>query len=131
MKSIYESTGKGYIQQGDYLLPNLQLNEESEYNIGIWGQRYRQHLKSNHKAIYYNHLTKGTLYQHLAEVDKRAENMFDQLVKSFAEKENITEQLKENDMLLWVKKMNNIRNRSIEIVNSEVIYVWENISLSH
>ena len=123
MKSIYESTGKGYTQQGYYLLPNLQLNEETEYNIGIWGQRYRQHLKSNHKVIYYNYLTKGTLYHHLAEVDKRAENMFDQLVKSLLEKENITEQLKENDMLLWVKKMNNIRNRAMEIVNSEVIYV--------
>ena len=123
MKSIYENTGKGYTQQGDYLLPNLQLNEEPEYNIGIWGQRYRQHLKSNHKVIYYNYLTKGTLYQHLAEIDERAENMFNQLVKSLAEKENITEQLKENDMLLWVKKMNNIRNRAMEIVNSEVIYV--------
>ena len=123
MKSIYESFGKGYTQQGDYLLPKLQLNEEPEYNIGIWGQRYRQHLKSNHKVIYYNYLTKGTLYQRLAEVDKRAENMFDQLVKSLAEKENITEELKANDMLLWVKKMNNIRNRAMEIVNSEVIYV--------
>ncbi len=123
MKSIYESIGKGYTQQGDYLLPNLRLNVESEYNIGIWGQRYRQHLKTQHKVIYYNYLTKGTLYQHLSEVDKRAENMFDQIVKSLAEKENITEQLKENDMLLWVKKMNNIRNRATEIVNSEVIYV--------
>ena len=123
MKSIYKNTGKGYTQQGDYLLPNLQLNEKPEYNIGIWGQRYRQHLKSNHKVIYYNYLTNGTLYQHLTEVDKRSANMFDQLVKSLAEKENITEQLKENDMLLWVKKMNNIRNRAMEIVNSEVIYV--------
>ena len=123
MKSIYESTGKGYTQQGDYLLPNLQLNEEPEYNIGIWGQRYRQHLKSNHKIIYYNYLTKGTLYQHLAEVNERAESMLDQLVKSLAEKENITEQLKENDMLLWVKKMNNIRNRAMEIMNSELICV--------
>ena len=123
MKSIYESTGKGYTEQGDYLLPNLQLNEEPEYNIGIWGQRYRQHLKSNHKIIYYNYLTKGTLYQHLAEVNERAESMLDQLVKSLAEKENITEQLKENDMLLWVKKMNNIRNRAMEIMNSELIYV--------
>lgn len=63
------------------------------------------------------------MYQRLAEVDERAQNMFDKLVKSLAEKENITEQLKENDMLLWVKKMNNIRNRAMEIVNSEVIYV--------
>ena len=123
MKSIYENIGKGYTQQGDYLLPNLQLNEEPEYNIGIWGQRYRQHLKKQHKVIYYNCLTKGTLYQHLAEVNERAEIMFDQLVKSLAEKENITGQLKENDMLIWVKKMNNIRNRAMEIVNSEVIFV--------
>ena len=123
MKSIYESTSKGYTQQGDYLLPNLQLNGEPEYNIGIWGQRYRQYLKTQHKVIYYNYLTKGTLYQHLAEVDKRAKNMFNQLIKSLAEKENITEQLKENDMLLWVKKINNIRNRAMEIVNSEMIYI--------
>lgn len=73
--------------------------------------------------IYYNYLTKGTLYQHLAEVDEHAECMFNQLVKSLAGKENITEQLKENDILLWVKKMDNIRNRAMEIVNSEVIYV--------
>ena len=126
MKSIYESTGNGYTLQGNYLLPNLRLNIEPEYNIGIWGQRYRQHLKTQHKVIYYNYLTKDTLYQYLAEVDKRAESMFNQLVKSLVEKENITEQLKEDDMLLWVKKMNNIRNRAMEIVNSEVIYVWEN-----
>lgn len=123
MKSIYESIGKGDTRQGDYLLPNLQLNQEPEYNIGIWGQRYRQHLKTQHKVIYYNYLTKGILYQHISEVDKRAESMFNQLVKSLVEKENVTEQLKENDMLLWVKKMNNIRNRVMEIVNSEVIYV--------
>ncbi len=104
-------------------MPNLQLNNEPEYNIGIWGQHYCQHLKTHHKVIYYNYLTKGTLYKHLTEVDERAENMFDQLVKSLAEKENITENLKVNDMLLWVKKMNNIRNRSMKIVNSEVIYV--------
>ena len=89
----------------------------------FWGQRYRQYLNTQHKVFYCNYLTKGTLYHHLAEVDKRAENMFDQLVKSLAEKENVTEQLKENDMLLWVKKMNNTSNRAMEIVNSEVIYV--------
>ena len=104
MNSICERTGKGYTQQGDYLLSNRQLNEEPEYNIGIWGQHYHQHLKPHHNVIYYNYLTKGTLYQHLVEVDERAENMFNQLVKSLPEKENITEQLKENGMLLWAKK---------------------------
>ena len=65
MNSTYERTDKGYTQQGDYLLPNLHLNEESEYTIGLWVQRYRQYLKTQHKVIYYNYL-KGTLYQHLA-----------------------------------------------------------------
>lgn len=72
--------------------------------------------------IYYNYLTKGTLYQHLAEVDERAECMFNQLVKSLAEKENIAEKLKADNPMLWVQKMNNIRNRATEIVNTEVIY---------
>ena len=118
-----ETNGLWYEKQGDYYLPCLELPEQEDVEIGIWGQRYRQHLKSNHKVIYYNYLTKGTLYQHLVEIDERAESMFNQLVKSLAEKENITEQLKENDMLLWVKKMNNIRNIAMEIVISEVIYV--------
>lgn len=86
MKSIYEITEKGYTQQGYYLLTNLQLNQEPEYNIGIMGQRYHQHLKSNHKVIYYNYLTKETLYQHFAEVYKRAENIFNQLVKTLVKK---------------------------------------------
>lgn len=124
MKSIYESTGKGYTQQGDYLLPNLHLDQENEYHIGIWGQRYRQRLKSYHKVIYYNYL-KDILYKRLAEVDKCAENMFYLLVKSLAKGKSITENLKANDMLLWFKKMYNIRNRAIKIVNSEVLYVWK------
>ncbi len=121
MKSIYKSTGKSHTQQGDYLLPNLRLDEENEYHIRIWG--YHQHLKTHHKVIYYNYLTECTLYKHFAEVDECAKNMFNQLVKSLAEEENITENWKANDMLLWVKKINNIRNRTMKIVNSEVIFV--------
>ena len=117
-----ETNGLWFEKQGDYYLPCLELPEQEDVEIGIWGQRYRQYLKTQHKVIYYNYLTKGTLYQHLAEVDKRAENMFNQLVKSLAEK-NVTEELKANDMMLWVQKMNNIRNRATEIVNDEVIFV--------
>ena len=122
-KIYNEKNGLWYEKQGDYYLPCLELPEQEDVEIGIWGQRYRQHLKTQRKVIYYNYLTKGTLYQHLAEVDKRAENMFNQLVKSLAEKENVTEELKANDMMLWVQKMNNIRNRATEIVNDEVIFV--------
>ena len=123
MKSIYETTGKGYEQQGDYLLPKLQVDDEKEYYIGVWGQRYRQYLQQHHKIFYYNYLTKGTLYEHLTEVDNRAKEMFHQLIKSFAEKENVTEKLKADNMMEWVQKMNNIRNRATEIVNGEVIFI--------
>lgn len=91
MKTIFEEQGVEYRQAGDYMLPNVGLNAQQEYPIGVWGQRYRRHLKENHRIIYYNYLTKGTLNKHLAEVDIRAEKMFQQLVKSLAEKENITE----------------------------------------
>lgn len=120
MTSIYETTGKGYKQQGDYVLPNIGIDDEKEYHIGVWGQRYRKYLKQNHKVIYYNYLTSGKLYEHLSEVDSRAEIMFNDLVKSLAEKENITEQLKATSPMIWVQKLNNIRSRASEIVIEEV-----------
>lgn len=123
MKTIFEQQGIEYRQAGDYMLPNVELDEQKKYQIGVWGQRYRRHLKENHRIIYYNYLTKGTLNKHLAEVDIRAEKMFQQLVKSLAEKENVTEKLKTENTLLWIRKMNNIRNRATEIVNTEVIFV--------
>ncbi len=94
MTTIYETIGKGYEKQGDYVIPNIEIGDEKEYHIGVWGQRYRKYLKQNHKVIYYNYLASGKLYEHLSEVDSRAEKMFNDLVKSLAEKENITEQLK-------------------------------------
>ena len=123
MKTIFEEQGVEYRQAGDYMLSNVELAEQKDYQIGVWGQRYRRHLKENHRIIYYNYLTKGTLNKHLAEVDIRAEKMFQQLVKSLAEKENVTEKLKTDNPMLWIQKMNNIRNRASEIVNAEVIYV--------
>lgn len=123
MKTIFEEQCVEYRQAGDYMLPNVGMGEQREYRIGVWGQRYKRHLKSNHKVLYYNYLTSGKLYEHLAEVDTRAEEMFQQLVKSLAEKENVTEKLKAENQMLWVQKMSSIRNRATEIVNSEVIFV--------
>ena len=122
-KSIFEQMGGTYTQQGDYILPNLILpTEEEQQYIGIWGQRHRRYLKQHHKILYYNLLTSGKLNAHLAEIDRQAEDLFFRLVKQMAEREGVTEQLKAEDQMKWVRRMNNIRNRSAEIVNSEVIF---------
>lgn len=123
MKTIFENNGGTYTQVGDYLLPNLSLTaEEKEMDIGVWGMRHKRYLKQHHKVLYYNLLTAGKLNSYLADIDKRAKLLFDETVKSLADKENVTEGLKAADMLLWVQKMNNIRNRATEIVNEQVIY---------
>ena len=84
--------------------------------------RHRRYLKSNRRVLYYNLLTSGKLYNYLADVDKRAQILFNQIVKSLAKQEQVTEKLKATDMMLWVRKMNNVRNRATEIVNEQVIY---------
>lgn len=123
MKTIFENNGGAYMQAGDYLLPNLSLSaEEKETNIGVWAMRHKRYLKQSHKVRYYNLLTSGKLDSYLADVDKRARFLFDEKVKSLSEKENVTEKLKSENAMLWVQKMNNIRNRATEIVNEQVIY---------
>lgn len=123
MKSIYEEAGGTYTRQGDYELPNLIIPPEKEIEIGVWGQRHRRHLKQHHRIRYYNLLTAGTLNGHLAEVDQQADRMFQSLVSALSEQENVTEKLKANRPMEWVQKMNSIRNRAAEIVNSELIYI--------
>ena len=118
MKSIYEQADGTYTRQGDYELPNLKVPPEKEIEIGVWGQRCRRYLKQ-----YYNLLTAGTLNEHLTEVDQQAERMFQSLVSAFSEQENVTERLKANRPMEWVQKMNSIRNRATEIINSELIYI--------
>lgn len=121
--TIFEQTGGTYTQMGDYMLPDLlPAEEEKEANIGVWAMRHKRYLKQNHKVRYYNLLTSGKLNSYLHDIDVRATEMYDTLVKQLAEKENVTEELKSTDMILWVQKMNNIRNRATEIVNVEVIY---------
>jgi len=116
------TTKISYTQQGDYLLPDLNLPNQPKVEIGVFGKRRLRYLERNRKILYTNLLTKGKLTAHLAEVDKQAENMFDRLVKQLAQREGVTEQLKAESQILWVKKMNSIRNCAEEIVNHELIY---------
>ena len=121
--TIFEKQGGTYTQAGDYMLPDLlPAEEEKEANIGVWAMRHKRYLKQNHKVRYYNLLTSGKLNSYLADIEQQAKNLFSRMVTDFAEKENVTEELKSTDMMLWVQKMNNIRNRATEIVNADIIY---------
>ena len=117
-----EKTGISYTLQGDYYLPDLKLPAEEQQPIGVWGQRHLRYIKQHRKAFYTNLLTSGKLNSYLADIDRQAEEMFFQLVREYAEKEDVTEQLKADNQMEWVGRMNNIRSRAIEIVNTELIY---------
>ena len=122
-KYIYnEQNGLWYELQGDYYIPCLVLDEEETQPIGMWGRKRLDYLKKHRQALYTTLLVSGKLNSHLAEIDKRATEMFDLLVKQLAEKEGITEQLKAQDQMAWVGAMNNLRNAAEEIVNAEVIF---------
>ena len=121
--TIFEQTGGTYTQVGDYMLPDLlPAEEEKESNIGVWAMRHKRYLKQNHKVFCYNLLTSGKLNSYLVDIEQQAQQLFLRLVKELAEKENVNEELKATDMMLWVQKMNNIRNRAMEIINAELIY---------
>ena len=122
-KTIFEQMGGTYTRVGDYYLPDLKLpEEEKQANIGVWGMRHKKFLKENHRVLYANLMTSGKLVTYLDDIERQATTMFLRLVKELAEKENVTEELKATDQMLWVQKMNNIRNRATEIVNVEIIY---------
>ena len=122
--TLFEQLGGAYTQTGDYLLPDLSLPaEKDDRPIGIWGQRRLRYLNQYHKVIYYNLLSSGRLHSHLADTEEQAQQLFLRLEKELAEKEGVTEQLKFSDQMTWVQKMNNIRSRSSEIVNAEVVFV--------
>ena len=120
--TIFEKQGDTYTQVGDYMLPDLLPAEEETNNIGVWAIRHKRYLKQNHKVRYYNLLTSGKLNSYLANVEQQAQGFFLRLVKDLAEKENVTEELKASDMMLWVQKMNNICSRAIEVVNTKLIF---------
>ena len=117
-----ESNGLWYELQGDYYLPCLKLPEEEQVYIGIWGQRHRRYLKEHRRVRYANLLTSGKLNSYLVDIDRQAEEMFERLVKQMAEREGVTEQLKAVNSMEWVRKMNSICGRAVEITNSELIY---------
>ena len=121
-KTIFEEMGGTYTQVGDYLLPDLKLPEEEQQPIGVWGQRHRRYLKEHHRATYATLLTGGKLNGYLADIDRQAEEMFSRLVKQMAEAEGVTEQLKADNQMEWVGRMNNIRRRATEVVNKDIIY---------
>ena len=123
MKSLFEQSGGTYTMQDDYRLPNLTVPAEEERPIGVWGQRRLRYLKQRHKVLYYNLLTSGKLHSHLADTEEQAQTLFSRLVKEYAEKESVTEQLKATDQMAWVRRMNNIRERATEIVNADVVFV--------
>ena len=121
MKSLFEQMGGTYREENGYLIPNLTLPDEEQIEIGVWGQRHLRYIKQHHKVRYTNLLTSGKLNGYLADIDKKAEDMFFRLVKQMAERAGVTEQLKADNQMKWIGKMNNIRNRAMETVNKEYI----------
>ena len=123
MNTLFEQNCCNYEIQVDYQLPCIATKKQNELYIGVWANRHKQYLKQHHRIKYYNLLTSERLYPYLADIEEQAEAMFSRLIKSLAEKENVTEKLKADNPMLWVQKMNNIRNRAMEVVNGEVIFV--------
>lgn len=122
-KYIYdESNGLWYELQGDYYIPCLILPAEQGQPIGLWGQRHLRYLKEYRRSTYTTLLTSGRLNAYLADIDGQAEEMFSRVVKQMEEREGMTEQLKTESKMEWVGRMNNIRNRATETVNTDIIY---------
>ena len=121
-KTIFEQTGGTYTTQGDYYLPDLTIPPEEKRPIGVWAHRRLRYLKQHHKILYCNLLTSGKLRSHLADVEEEAQALFLRLVKEYAEREGVTEQLKAENPMEWVQRMNNIRERVNEVVNTEMIF---------
>ena len=121
--TIFEKMGGNYVRQGDYFIPCLTLPAEKENKpIGVWGQRHKCYLREHKRATYTTLLTSGKLNSYLADINQQAEELFSRLVKQMAEAEGVTEQLKADNQMEWVGRMNNIQNRAREVVNSELIY---------
>ena len=120
METIFEKLGGTYRQEGDYLLPNIEAPESPQ--IGVWGHRRLQYLRTNKRVLYTTMRMGGTLKDYLEEADKSADEMYEQLTMQLKAQEGVTEELKANNQLEWVQQMNNIRNRAAEIVWEELIY---------
>ena len=122
-KTIFEEMGGTYIRHGDYLIPCLTLPEEEEQRfIGVWGQRHLRYLKEYRRSVYLNLLTSGRLNDYLADIEEQAQERFERVVEQMKQAQGITEQLKAENQMEWVGRMNNIQARAREIVDKEMIY---------
>lgn len=119
---MFEKLNVRYENRGNYTLPCITTKVENDLHIGVWANRHRRYLKQNHQIRYYNLLTSEKLYSYLSDIEDHAENMFQSLVKSLAEQENVTEKMKAENPMEWTRKMNNTRNRAAEIVNTKLIF---------
>ena len=123
MKSLFEEMGGTYRQEGEYLIPNLALPNDGNYEIGKYGRMRLNYLKEHRKILYTNYLMEGTLSKHLSEIDQACNERMDNIVFAMAKQEGVTEELKAADQMEWVRRMNNIRNRAEEIILREVVFV--------
>lgn len=121
-KPLFEQMGGSYTRQGDYLLPDFTLSSRETPPIGVWGQHRKRYLKEHHRVLYYNLLTQGKLHSHLADVEERAQSMFESLTEQMAKQQGVTEKLKASNMMAWVGRMNNIRNAVEEVIQEEIIF---------
>lgn len=123
-KTIFEEMGGTYIRHGDYLIPALTLPEEEEQRvIGVWEQKHLRYLKEYRKGLYLDVLTSGRLSSYLADIEEQAQERFERLVEQMKQAQGITEQLKVENALEWVGRMNNIQACAREIVDREIIYL--------
>ena len=121
-KTIFEEIGGTYIRHGDYLIPCLTLPEEEQRFIGVWGQRHLRYLKEYRRSVYLNLLTSGRLNDYLADIEEKAQERFERVVEQMKQAHGITEQLKAENQMEWVARMNNIQSCAREIVDREIIY---------
>ena len=121
-KTIFEQMGGTYIRHGDYLIPCLTMPEEEERYVDIWGQRHLRYLKEYRKGVYLNLLTSGRLNSYLAGIEEQAQERFERIIEQMKQEQGITEQLKAENALEWIGRMNNIQACAREIVDNEIIY---------
>ena len=121
-KTIFEEMGGTYIRYGDYLIPRLTLPEEEQRFIGVWGQRHLRYLKEYRRSVYLNLLTSGRLNDYLADIEEQAQERFERVVEQMKQAHGITEQLKAENQMEWVARMNNIQTCAREIVDKEMIF---------
>lgn len=122
-KTIFEEMGGTYSRHGDYLIPCLALPEEKENKvIGVWGQRHLRYLKEYRRGVYLNLLINGRLNEYLADIEEQAQECFERIVEQMKQSQGVTEQLKSENVLEWIGKMNNIQACAREIVDKEMIY---------